>query len=91
MIEAGFANNSARGSVTFVPLAVLQTPDGKELSETYGAPLTLSAGQATTVRLLIKGGGVAPGRYFLALIPSDPVGGKPVGAARYRIPVVIGD
>jgi uncharacterized sulfatase len=88
-IEVVFANAAPQPSETFVPLIVLQTVDGRELSESYGIPVTLAAGATMKLRLAVKSAGVAAGRYFLSVFPSDPETGKRTGSGRFRIPVVI--
>ncbi|HEX9474140.1 MAG TPA: LTA synthase family protein [Steroidobacteraceae bacterium] len=88
-IEVVIANTAAQASDPFVPLAVLQSLDGRELSESYGAALTLGAGQTRSLKLPVKSAGLARGRYFLSVLPSDPATGKPSGTGRYHIPIVI--
>ncbi len=88
-IEVVLANTAAGASEPFVPLVVLQSADGRELSESYGAALTLAAGQTRTLKLPVKSAGLARGRYFLSVLPSNPATGKPSGTGRYHIPVVI--
>ena len=88
-IEVVFANAAARASEPFVPLVVLQSVEGRELTESYGAALTLAAGQARTLQLPVKSAGLARGRYFLSVLPSNPATGKRSGTGRYHIPIVI--
>ena len=88
-IEVVFANAGAAATGQFVPLVVLQSGDGRELSESYGAAVSLAAGQAITLHLPVKSEGIANGRYFLSVFPSDPGTGKRSGTGRYRIPIVI--
>jgi len=88
-VEVVFANAAARPSEPFVPLVVLQSADGGEPSETYGAVLTLGAGQTRTLRIPVKSAGLARGRYFLSVLPSHPATGKPVGTGRYHLPIAI--
>ena len=90
-IEVVFANGAAGPSEPFVPLVVLQAVDGRELSESYGAVLTLAAGQSRTLKLPVKSSGLARGRYFLSALPSNPATGKRSGTGRYHIPIVIED
>jgi len=90
-IEVVFSNAAKQPSVPFVPLVVLQSVDGREISESYGAALTLAAGQAKQLQLQVKSDGVARGRYFLSVLPSDPATGKRSGSGRYHIPIVIND
>jgi uncharacterized sulfatase len=88
-VEVVFANAAASPSEPFVPLVVLQSADGRELSESYGAVLTLAAGQTRTLRIPVKSVGLARGHYFLSVLPSHPATGKPVGTGRYHLPIVI--
>ncbi len=88
-LDVTFTNLAAQPGDAFVPLVVLLSRDGQELSETYGEPLTLGARQAATVRLQVKCAGVAAGRYFLNVLPSHPVTGRRMGTGRYHIAVVI--
>ncbi|MDE2252201.1 MAG: LTA synthase family protein [Gammaproteobacteria bacterium] len=89
-VVAVFTNEATQRSQRFVPLAVLLAPDGRELSEAYGQPLQLGAGESATVRLLVRRAGAGAGRNFLNVIPSHPVSGKRIGTGRYHVPVVIG-
>jgi phosphoglycerol transferase MdoB-like AlkP superfamily enzyme len=88
-IEVVLANDSRQPSEPIVPLIVLLTASGREVSESYGPPMSLAAGQSVTLQLPVNTEGVAAGRYFLAVIPSDPDTGKRVGEGRYHIPIVI--
>ncbi|MGI8843299.1 MAG: LTA synthase family protein [Gemmatimonadaceae bacterium] len=90
-IEIDFGNAGALPSSAFVPLVVLLSEDGRELSETYGAAMVLAPGQVTSLRLTVNSRDAPPGRYFMAVLPSDPQTGKPVGPGRYRIPVRLHD
>ncbi len=90
-IEVVFANGAREPSELFVPLVVVTGADGAELTETYGSAMTLGAGQSTTLTLPVRTDGVAPGRYFLAVYPSDPGSGRRIGAGRFRIPFVLED
>jgi uncharacterized sulfatase len=88
-IEITFANPGKDPSPKFVPLAVLMTAEARELTESYGLPQELKPDGSVTLRLDIKSDKVAPGRYFLAVIPSHPDTGKAVGAGKYRVPVLL--
>jgi len=88
-VEITFANPGKDPSPKFVPLAVLMTAEARELTESYGLPQELKPDGSVTLRLNIKSDKVAPGRYFLAVIPSHPDTGKAVGAGKYRIPVLL--
>jgi hypothetical protein len=88
-IEVVFANAAAGPSEPFVPLVVLESVDGREVSETYGAVLSLAAGQTRTLRLPVKSDGLARGRYFLSVLPAKPATGKRSGTGRYHMPMVI--
>jgi phosphoglycerol transferase MdoB-like AlkP superfamily enzyme len=88
-VDVTFSNAGAQSGDTFVPLVVLLSPGGRELSESYGRPVKLGAKRAVTVRLQVRCEGVAAGRYFLNVLPSHPVTGRRTGTGRYHIPVVI--
>jgi hypothetical protein len=90
-VDVTFVNHAAQPGEAFVPLVVLLSPAGQELSEVYGQTLTLRAGQAVTVRLQVKRAGAAPGRYSLNVLASHPVTGKRIGTGRYHVPLVIND
>lgn len=89
-IDVVFGNDAARSSGVFVPLIILQAADGRELSETYGAALTLAENQTIALHLPVNCAGLVGGRYFLSVLASNPATGKRLGIGRYRIPVVIG-
>lgn len=77
----------ATTSETFVPVVVLLSADGVELSESYGAPQRLQAGETLSLTLAVKAQGVAPGQYFLAVIATHPKTGKRLGTGRHHIPL----
>ncbi len=85
-LQAEFANGDGHDSAPFVPLAVLTDDAGRELHESYGAPLRLRANARQAVTLSLPRP-AAPGRYFVAVRPSDPDDGKPLGRGRYHVPV----
>lgn len=84
-VSALFANSGDTPTKAIVPLLVLSADDGRQLREQYGPAFQLAAGATREVRFALKTDGLAPGRYFIALIPSHPDTGRPVGTGRYRI------
>jgi uncharacterized sulfatase len=86
-IEVVFANTGRAATDTFVPLVVLLTKDGREVTESYGSPQRLAAGETVSLQLSVKSLGVSRGRYFLSVLPSHPETGKKMGVGRYRIPI----
>jgi phosphoglycerol transferase MdoB-like AlkP superfamily enzyme len=88
-VTALFANDAATPSVATVPLLVLSTGSGHEVSETYGAVFQLAPGTTHEVRFAVKVADLASGHYFLAVIPSHPDNGRRIGSGRYRIPLRI--
>lgn len=87
-VQAVFVNGDAQPSRTFVPLAVFTDAAGNELHEAYGPALTLAPGATRAVQLRLPLP-ARPGQYFVAVRPSDPDDGKPVGRGRYHLPVDI--
>jgi uncharacterized sulfatase len=90
-IDVEFLNSGTMPSGKFVPLVVLMSVDGREESESYGAAVTLAAGQVLRVHLPVKSEGVSSGQHFLSVLPSDPETGKRCGVGRFHIPIVIAD
>ncbi|HET6435386.1 MAG TPA: LTA synthase family protein [Xanthomonadaceae bacterium] len=88
-VSALFANDAATPSPTFVPLVVVSGEDGVEVGEYYGAALQLPAHARREVPVAVDLGKLAPGRYFVAVIPSHPDTGHSLGAGRYRIPLQV--
>ena len=86
-IVAEFANSGPTASETFVPVVVLLSADGVELSESYGPPQRLQAGETLSLTLEVKAQGVAPGQYFLAVIATHPKTGKRLGTGQHHIPI----
>ena len=86
-----FANDAATPTVAFVPLLVLSGEDGRERGEYYGAALQLAPHARRSVQVAVDLGKLAPGHYFLAVIPSHPDTGRSLGAGRYRIPLQVRD
>ena len=89
VIEAVFANTGKTETGSFVPLVILLTADGRELSESYSPRQRLAAGETVTLQLTVNSGDIAPGRYFLTVLPSDPGTGRSMGDGRHRIPVLL--
>lgn len=90
-LVAEFANGGPTTSDTFVPVVVLVTADGVELSESYGTPHRLQAGETLALTLTVKAQGVAPGQYFLAVIATHPKTGKRLGTGQHHIPIRLRD
>ena len=88
-IEVDFGNDKSASGVQFVPLVVLATAAGRELSESYGAPVSLAGGETITLRLPIKSEGAQAGANFLSVIASNAKTGKRLGRGRYHIPVTL--
>jgi uncharacterized sulfatase len=86
-VSALFANDAMQPSPTFVPLVVLTGEDGRELGESYGKALQLAAQSRREVAISVDLGKLAPGRYFVAVIPSHPDTGRSLGAGRYHVPL----
>jgi Sulfatase len=80
---------SGSTDMTVVPLAVLQDLGGRELRESYGAAVRMTAGQSRRLQLPIDTRALPAGRYYLSVFPSDPQTGKRVGHGRNRMPVQI--
>lgn len=90
-VLATFANGDAGDSRGFVPLAVLTDADGRELRESYGGLVRLRGHERREVALALAAPALAPGRYYVSVLPSDPDSGKPLGRGRYRIPLDIAE
>lgn len=86
-VAATFVNGDARDSRTFVPLAVLTDENGRELREGYGSAIRLRAHERREVLLVLAVPALAPGRYFVSVLPSDPATGKAVGRGRFHLPL----
>lgn len=88
-VGARFTNATQTRSAPFVPLLVLSDEDGRELRESYAAPLQLAPGASGATRFQVKLDGVPSGRYFIAVLPSHPDTGRRVGEGVYRIPLKV--
>lgn len=88
---ATFVNGDAGDSRDFVPLAVLADADGRELREAYGSLVRLRGHERREVALTLAMPALAPGRYYVSVLPSDPDSGKPLGRGRYRIPLDVAE
>ena len=85
-VAATFVNGDGHDSRVFAPLAVLATEDGKELGEGYGSAIRLQPHERREVMLTLPAR-LAPGQYFVSVLPSDPDTGKPLGRGRYHLPL----
>ncbi|WP_313707017.1 LTA synthase family protein [Massilia sp.] len=83
--EATFTNHGAHASPDFVPLLVITNEHALELNETVAPALTLGPGESRTVRLRPRLDKVAPGSYFVSVLPSHPATGRPVGVGQYHV------
>lgn len=88
-VSARFTNASGKADVAFVPLLVLSDQAGRQLRESYAAPLRLDAGGSGNAKFEMKLEGLPSGRYFIAVLPSHPDTGRRVGEGAYRIPLKI--
>jgi hypothetical protein len=88
-IDIVVTNSDPIDSALTVPLAVLQTADGLELSESYGAALRVPGHGDAHQHIAIKTDGVPPGQYYLSVFPSDPDKGRRMGDGRFHLPVVL--
>jgi phosphoglycerol transferase MdoB-like AlkP superfamily enzyme len=86
-IDVVFANTGSTTSETFIPVVVLVAENGKEVSEAYGTPQRLLAGETISLQLPVNSQGVAPGHYFLAVVATHPRTGKRLGTGRHHIPI----
>ncbi|MFM1885365.1 MAG: hypothetical protein RL026_522 [Pseudomonadota bacterium] len=82
-------NTGSEAGPRVQPVAVLLAPDGHEASETYGPSLRADGGSMLQSALTVQTGGLAPGRYTLAVLLVAPDNGKRVGEGRFGIPVEI--
>lgn len=89
-VVATFINGDAHVSRTFAPLAVLAGEDGRELREGYGSAIQLRPHERREVQLALTMPALAPGRYFVSVLPSDPESGKLIGRGRYHLPLQVG-
>ena len=88
-IDIVMTNSDPVDSAPAVPLAVLQTADGVELSESYGQVQRVPGHGDARQHIAIKTDGVPPGQYYLSVFPSDPDKGRRMGDGRFHMPVVI--
>ncbi|GAB3344645.1 LTA synthase family protein [Lysobacter tyrosinilyticus] len=88
-VGASFTNATTIRSAPFVPLLVLSDEGGRELRESYAAPLQLAAGASGVASFQVKLDGLPSGRYFIAVLPSHPDTGRRIGEGLYRIPVKV--
>jgi arylsulfatase A-like enzyme len=87
VVVARFANRAQVPSPPVVPLLVLLDLKGRQVGEASGAAITLAPYGAQQVALRFKTAQLAKGDYLVAMIPSHPDTGKPIGAGQYHVPV----
>ncbi|QNA91121.1 LTA synthase family protein [Massilia sp. Dwa41.01b] len=83
--EATFTNHGATRSPEFMPLLVIANEHGLELGETAGAPRTLAPGERAVITLRPDLRKVAPGSYFVSVLPSHPDTGRSIGMGQYHV------
>lgn len=83
--EATFTNHGVDTSPAFAPLLVIANEDGLELNETTAPVRTLAPGETATVVLRPDLRKVAPGSYFVSVLPSHPDTGRPLGVGQYHV------
>ena len=88
-VSARFTNASGKPDLAFVPLLVLSDRGGRQMRESYAAPLRLGAGDTGEAKFEMKLEGLPSGQYFIAVLPSHPDTGRRVGEGAYRIPLKI--
>lgn len=88
-VTARFTNATGLARAPFVPLLVLSDERGHEVRESYAAALQLAAGGTGQAQFDLDLDGIAPGRYFIAVLPTHPDTGARVGEGAYRIPFKI--
>ena len=88
-IDIVVTNSGPVDSVPAVLLAVLQTAEGLELTESYGTLLRIPAHGDARQHIAIKTAGVPPGQYYLSVFPSDPANGGRTGDGRFHMPVLL--
>lgn len=85
VFEATFTNHGASASPDFVPLLVITNEHGLELNETAAPARRLGPGESATVQLRPDVRKVAPGQYFVSVLPSHPATGRPLGLGQYHV------
>ena len=88
-VSARFTNATGKPDLAFVPLLVLSDRGGRQMRESYAAPLRLGAGDTGEAKFEMKLEGLPSGQYFIAVLPSHPDTGRRVGEGAYRIPLKI--
>jgi hypothetical protein len=85
VFEATFVNHGAVRSPQFVPLLVVANEHGLELGETAAPARTLEPGESVTVAWEPDLRKVAPGTYFVSVLPSHPDTGRSLGVGQYHV------
>lgn len=84
-IEATFSNSAATASRTFAPLLVITDERGAEIGETTFEARRLGAGESASVTLRPDVTRIAPGTYYISVIPSHPDTGRSIGIGQYHV------
>ena len=84
-IEATFSNSAATASRTFAPLLVITDELGAEIGETTFEARRLGAGESASVTLRPDMTRIAPGTYYISVIPSHPDTGRSIGIGQYHV------
>jgi len=85
VFEATFTNHGPDASPAFVPLLVITDERGLELLETAAPARSLAPGETVTIALRPDLRKVAPGSYFVSVLPSHPDTGRPLGVGQYHV------
>lgn len=85
-IEATLTNHALSTSRPFAPLLVISDERGAELGETVLPARVLGAGESAPIALQ-PAAPLAPGVYYVSVIPSHPESGRAAGAGQYHVRV----
>jgi hypothetical protein len=80
-------NHAQQASRPFAPLLVVTDERGADLGETALPERVLGAGESVRITLQPALPTLAPGVYYVSVLPSHPGSGRAVGAGQHHVPM----
>ncbi len=88
-VRVSFVASKETAPAEFVPLIVVVDARAREIQEVSGHLRRTEPGGEMEVEMDVPTGRLPPGSYFMAILPSDPNSGRPIGTGLYHKPFTV--